>query len=255
MKALILVFIAALVLNMNSIAQTGSDSLPDIKNEIGINLAPCVTVLAAGADDPSPLLHVFYKRQLKGDWYARAAVSLNGYRSGAFSSNTIMKVDLLKNAKVGISYTQEKHPSYFQFNAGIEKRWSGKFARQFAGLELGYAKYTLQDKIQYGIRDRDSIKNNYPDFKSLYSDSTVYFAIHSVQEALLSPFYGLQFNISRHLFFSAQVGLNVKAVFKNSAEVINHTGYFTGLILPKGVFMFDIQGAGVASNFSLCYHF
>lgn len=231
---------------MGLFAQSKSDSLKVMKNEIGLNLIPLINNGSFGSNH-DPKLNVFFKRQLKNNWYGRASMILFINSTNNFDSP--LEIHALPNSKLSIEYNQNNSRPFLQYNLGIEKRFGKGKIKQFTGCDVGYAQYKTENKLLYGVRD--SLGNNYPYNQPSFqnqSDSVVSHIKKTSNAVILTPFYGMQFNISKHFFFSAQAGLALSIVNENSKSLINNAN-------PLRITNFDLNFNGVSSNFSICYRF
>lgn len=249
MKNRILIVLIATIINMGMFAQSKSDSLKVMKNEIGVNLIPLFTINNQ-SNEYTPTFNVFYKRALKNNWHGRVSLIYFGnYSDGQIY---IEKIKGLPNSKLSIDYTQNFSYDYFQYNLGIEKRFGKRKVKMFTGLDVGYANQKAEDFKMYSIRD--SITNNSVGYDPKSSgfqnqtDSVVSHFKKTSNAIILTPFYGMMFNISKHFFFSAQAGLALSIVNENRKSLINNT-------TPIRITNFDFNLNSVSSNFSICYRF
>lgn len=235
-------------------AQTKVDSLNVMKNEIGINLIPIVNMGNQSYNDKA-IANIFYKRQLKNSWFGRASLIL--FSDNNSPNNNLTVINALPNSKLSIRYTQSNPKKYLQYNIGIEKRFGKSKIIQFTGCDLGYAHYKRENKKMFGIRD--SIENNSPYnynqngfLNQFRNDSVILHQIKVGNALVFTPFYGLQFNISKHFFFSAQAGIALSVIKENNKSIIdnqknkNYVGTTTN---------FNLDVTGVTCNFSICYRF
>jgi hypothetical protein len=246
MKNRIIIVLIATIINMGVFAQNKGDSLRVMKNEIGINLIPLINYGSQSYNNKA-VANVFYKRQLKNNWHGRASVILFSNSTNNYDSP--LDIHALPNSKLRIEYTQNNSRPFFQYNFGIEKRFGKGKIKQFTGCDVGYAQYKTENKLLYGVRD--SLGNNYPYSQPSFqnqTDSVVSHIRKTSNAVILTPFYGMQFNISKHFFFSAQAGLALSIVNENSKSLINNANSIR-------ITNFDLNISGVSSNFSICYRF
>ncbi len=228
---------------MGVFAQSKSDSLKVMKNEIGINLIPLINNGSQNNNNKATA-NVFFKRQLKNNWYGRASVIL--FSNSTNNYDNPLDIHALPNSKLSIEYVQNNSWPFLQYNLGVEKRFGKGKIKQFAGCDLGYAHYKSEKKLLYGIRD--SIENKFPYSLINKTDSVVSHIRKTSNAIILTPFYGLQFDISKHFFFSAQAGVALSIVNENSKSLINNANSIR-------ITNFDLNISGVSSNFSMCYRF
>ena len=241
MKNRIVIVLIATIINMGMFAQIKSDSLRVMKNEIGLNLIPLINSGSFGSNH-DPKLNVFFKRQLKNNWYGRASVIL--FINSTNNYDSPLEIHALPNSKLSIEYVQNISRPFLQYNLGLEKRFGKGKIKQFTGCDLGYAHYKSENKSLYGIRD--SIENNSPFNFINHSDSVMYHVKKTSNAIILTPFYGLQFDISKHFFFSAQAGVALSIANENRKSQINTSNTIK-------VTNFDLNLSSVSSNFSICY--
>lgn len=243
MKNRIIIVLIATIINMGVFAQSKSDSLKVMKNEIGVNLIPLINYGSQSYNNKA-VANVFYKRQLKNNWHGRASVILFSNSTNNYDSP--LEIHALPNSKLSIEYVQNISRPFLQYNLGLEKRFGKGKIKQFTGCDIGYAHYKSENKSLYGIRD--SIENNSPFNFINHSDSVMYHVKKTSNAMILTPFYGMMFNISKHLFFSAQAGLALSIVNENSKSLINNANTIS-------ITNFDLNLSSVSSNFSICYRF
>lgn len=225
-----------------AIAQQKTDTLPVLKNEIGISVVPFILLTNTGGDKQSPMAHVFYKRRLKEHLYGRLALVLNnGSVNDEFNTYSSIRVQSNTNAYLESGYYDGRN--YLQYMAGLEGRWGRKNIQQFAGMDLGYAYY----KSETQTRTHTLVSPS-----GIVTDSTVAYYKHTNNAIALNPFYGVILGFSKHFFMTAQVGLNLQFTSRSSEKVIDTRNqlYATGNITN-----FDLRVGGVANHISVCYRF
>ena len=175
-------------------SQVKKDSVPVMKNEIGINLIPIVVILnSSNGSRNIPLAHVFYKRRLKQNLYGRLSLSLNDGLNNQYYSETASLIKVSSPTSTSIERTRYSASNYLQYFAGLEARWGRKQIRQFAGLDLSYANYKAESRLI-----STPITGNYSP-----ADSTISHYKHINNAVGINPFYGVNLAFSRHFFISA----------------------------------------------------
>ena len=252
MKNRIIIVLIATIINNSLFAQNKNDSVRIYKNEIGVNLLPFVNMTSESHNNKA-IANVFYKHQLKQNWFGRASLILfSNNRDEYFNSTSIYG---LPNSKLSIQYNENKFRPYLQYNLGLERRFGKGKVKQFTGLDLGFAHYQTEQTKMYGIRD--SIENNlsYTYTQNgliTYNDSIIFRQQKTANSIIFTPFYGLQFNISKHFLFSTQAGVAISLTNANNKSLIDNR-----ITKPKSYSYtnFDLDLTGVSCNFSLCYRF
>ena len=226
--------------------QAQKDSLRVYKNEVGINLIPIVNSYYAA-------FNIFYKRQLKSNWFGRTSLIL----LNPVPDNGITKTIPISAQKIGIYFSQGNSKQYFQYNLGIEKRYGKGRIKQFYGFDFGYAHFNYEKKLIYG--ERDGATNNQPYASTqnelnyqLQTDSIVAKYKITSNSFALNPFYGLQFNITKRLFFTAQFGFSIMRNRISKKYGIDNRLYKEG---SDEYTNFDFNFTTVSSNFALCFRF
>lgn len=225
-----------------ALAQQKQDTLPVLKNEIGISVVPFILLSNTGSDKQSPMAHVFYKRRLKEHIYGRLSLVLNnGSVNDGF--NTYSGIRTLSNTNAYLETNDYEGSNYLQYMAGLEGRWGRKNVRQFAGADLSYAYYTSENQTRTHTIVSPS---------GIVSDSTVAYYKHTSNAFGVNPFYGLILDVSRHFFITAQVGLNLQFTSRSSEKIIDirNQPYAQGNVMN-----FDLKLGGVANHISVCYRF
>lgn len=247
MKNRIIIVLIATIINMGLFAQSKSDSLKVMKNEIGVNLIPLINYGSQSYNNKA-VANVFYKRQLKNNWHGRASVILFSNSTNNYDSP--LDIHALPNSKLSIEYAQNNSWPFLQYNLGVEKRFGRGKIKQFAGCDLGYAHYKSENKLLYGIRD--SIENNFPYSLINRTDSVIYNVKKTSNAIILTPFYGLQFDINKHFLFSTQAGIALSFVNENCKTIVDNqiNKNYVGTS-----FYSDLNISGVSCNFSICYRF
>jgi hypothetical protein len=246
MKNQIKIIIIATIINSCLFAQQKGDSIKVMKNEFGINVVPIVNYNNTESTR-KPIADVFFKRQLKNNWYGRTSLILFNKYSNNYNSDNAIFIEGIANSQFSIEYNQNFSRPFLQYNLGIEKRFGSNRFRQFTGCDIGYARNKSDNKSFYGVRD--SLHHNYPyNYLGSQNDSLISHVQKTNNTFILTPFYGMQINISKHFFFSAQVGvalslINVKQKTINAVEN------------PTNINQFDVNFNSVSSNFSICYRF
>ncbi len=252
MKNRIIIVLITTIINNSLFAQNKNDSLRKFKNEIGINLLPFINMTSESQYNKA-IANVFYKHQLKQNWFGRASLILfSNNRDQYFNSTSIHG---LPNSKLSIEYDENKFRPYLQYNLGIERRFGKGKVKQFTGLDLGFAHYKTEQTTMYGIRD--SIDNNSPYTFTQnglinYKDSIIFRQQKTANSIILTPFYGLQFNISKHFLFSTQAGVALSFTNSNNKALIDNRKTKMPIYSYSN---FDLDLTGVSCNFSLCYRF
>lgn len=237
--------LALMALQLNgskAIAQQNPDTIPVMKNEIGVSVVPYILLANSGSDQQSPTAHVFYKRRLKEHVYGRLALVLNnGSITDEFQTYSSTRVLSNNYAYVESAYYNGKN--YLQYIAGMEGRWGRKNIQQFAGMDLGYAHYKSETRTEVHTLVSPS---------GILTDSTVAHYKNTNNAIALNPFYGLVLGFSKHFFITAQVGLNLQLKSRNSEKIIEtrNQPYANGTITS-----FDFRVGGVANHISVCYRF
>lgn len=228
------------------LGQTQKDSARVFKNELGINLIPF-------ANSSYASLNLFYKRQVKGNWFGRLAVIV----LNVDTDNGIKKIVPVSQSTIGIEFKNGNPKQYLQYNLGIEKRYGRGKIKQFFGFDAGYASYNYETTLLYGERDGISSSSPYANtgVEQAYQRSTdVIIAKYKTtsNSMVFNPFYGLQFNISRRLFFTSQLGCsftysreNYKYSVDNRLIKYRNDNHTT----------LNLNFSSVSSNFALCYRF
>ncbi len=250
----IILLLAVTLCNNDMLAQEIKDSTKTKKNEIGINVIPFFLMLNNSESDNIPLFHVFYKRQLKGNWYGRLSISIMTDRNPSGKNEQPM-ITALPGTKMAIEYTKVEKNNYLQYFAGIEKRWGKGKVRQFAGLDIGYSNYKTSSKRFYGIRNfiSNADANSYfPDNRS-GSDSVIFNYRYTYNAIALNPFYGLQFNFSKRFFLSAQVGYNLQLITQKTKKIVENRNFSD--YINRNITTMDISTSGIVNNISICYRF
>lgn len=250
MKNRIIIGLIATVINISLFAQIKNDSVKVLKNEIGVNLIPMINNASFGTNH-KPIANVFFKRQLKNNWYGRVSVIL--FKNNGNNYERSLYVRALPNSKLGIEYSQNNSNHFLQYNIGIEKRFGKSKIKQFTGCDVGYAHYKTENKLLYGIRD--SLENishyNQSGFQN-QTDSVIYQVKKTSNAIVLTPFYGMQFYISKHFFFSTQAGISLGFVNENNKSIIDNQ---INKIYVGTISTFDLNLSSVSCNFSICYRF
>ncbi len=238
----LLALLATSFISNTSFAQEKPDTIPLMKNEIGVSVVPYILLANSGSDQQTPMAHVFYKRRLKENLYGRLSLVLNnGSVTNEFNTYTSIHVQSNTNAYVESGYYEGRN--YMQYLAGLEGRWGRKNIQQFAGVDLGYAYY----KSETQTRTHTLVSPS-----GIVTDSTVMHYKHTSNAISLLPFYGLTLGFSKHFFMTAQVGLNLQFTSRSSEKIVDtrNLPYATGNITN-----FDLRQGGVANHISVCYRF
>lgn len=224
------------------IAQQKPDTVPVLKNEIGVSVVPFVLLTNTGSDKQTPIAHVFYKRRLKEHLYGRLSLVLNN-GSVTDGANNYSKIITQSNTNVYLESNDYEGPNYLQYMAGLEGRWGRKNIQQFAGMDLGYAYYKSETRTRTHTLASPS---------GIVSDSTVAHYKYTSNTVALNPFYGLTLGFSKHFFITAQVGLNLQFTSRSSEKIADtrNQPYATGNIMN-----FDLKPGSVANHISVCYRF
>ncbi len=238
--------LAMLAINLTgnqAFAQEKPDSVPLLKNEIGVNVIPYAFLMAnSGNSDQALLAHVFYKRRLKEHLYGRVSLALNN-GSVTDNFNRISTINIQSNTNAYIEYNSYEGSDYLQYMVGMEGRWGRKNIRQFAGMDLSYAHYKSETQSDYRTLVSAS---------GIVTDSTISHYRHTINTIGAHPFYGLVLGFSKHFFITAQVGLNLQFTSRNSEKIFDNRKqpYASGNITN-----FDLNMAGVSNHISVCYRF
>ncbi len=238
----LLALLATTLLSNKALAQEKPDSIPLMKNEIGVSVIPYILLTNSSSDRQTPMAHVFYKRRLKEHVYGRLALVLNnGSITDEFQTYSSIRVLSNNYAYVESGYYNGKN--YLQYLAGLEGRWGRKNIQQFAGMDLGYAHYKSETRTEVHTLVSPS---------GIVTDSTVAHYKNTNNTIALNPFYGLVLGFSKHFFITAQVGLNLQLKSRNSEKIIDtrNQPYTNGTITS-----FDFRVGGVANHISVCYRF
>jgi hypothetical protein len=243
-KAYAVLAILALHLTGNkAFAQNKPDSIPVLKNEIGVNVIPYAFLMAnSGNSDQALFAHVFYKRRLKEHLYGRLSLALNN-GSVTDNFNTRSTTNIQSNTNVYLESNSYQGSNYLQYMAGMEGRWGRKNIQQFAGMDLSYAHYKSETQSDYRTIVSPS---------GIAIDSTISHYRHTTNTIGAHPFYGLVLGFSRHFFITAQVGLNLQFTSRSSEKIVDNRKqpYASGNITN-----FDFNMAGVSNHISVCYRF
>lgn len=238
----LLSLLAVHLCSYKAIAQQKPDSIPLLKNEIGVNLIPYVlAVNTSGNHEQAVLAHVFYKRRLKEHLYGRLSLVLT---NGSVTDNfNVYSNILIQNTSTYLESNSYDGKNYLQYMAGIEHRWGRKNIQQFAGMDLGYAHYKSETQTRSHTLSSSS---------GIVTDSTVAHYKHTNNTIGINPFYGLILGFSKHFFITAQVGLNLQLNSRSSEKIIDNRNltYANGNITN-----FDLNMAGVSNHISVCYRF
>ncbi len=238
----LLALLATSLISNKASAQTKPDTLPAMKNEIGVSVVPYILLANTGSDRQTPMAHVFYKRRLKEHVYGRLSLVLNnGSVTDEFNTYSSIRVQSNTNAYLESGYYDGRN--YLQYMAGMEGRWGRKNIQQFAGMDLGYAYY----KSETQTRTHTLVSPS-----GIVSDSTVAHYKHTTHALGVNPFYGLILGFSKHFFMTAQVGLNLQFTSRSSEKIVDtrNLSYAIGNITN-----FDLRLGGVANHISVCYRF
>ncbi len=246
MKKRIILVLIVTIININLFAQNKKDSARIYKNEVGINL---LTLL----NNDKAIANIFYKRQLKPNWFGRASFIL--YNNKNNQNNNLIEIKGLPDSKLGFQYTQNEPKKYLQYNLGIERRFGKGIVKQFTGIDLGFAHYQTKQSEIYGIRD--SIENNStPNYSQngliTKSDSIIFRQKTISNSIIFTPFYGLQFNISKHFMFSTQAGVALSLTNSSKKSLTDNRPIKTESYSYTN---FDLDITQVSCNFSICYRF
>lgn len=238
----LLALLALHLCSSNAIAQQKPDSLPLLKNEIGVNVIPYALMLnTSGNNEQSVLAHVFYKRRLKENLYGRLSLVLN---NGSVTDNfNVYSNILVQNTSTYLESNSYDGKNYLQYMAGIEHRWGRKNIQQFAGMDLGYAHYKSETQTRSHTIYSPS---------GIVSDSTVAHYKHTNNTIAVNPFYGLILGFSKHFFMTAQVGLNFKFTSRSSEKIVDNRN---PLYVTSNITNFDLGMAGVSNHIAVCYRF
>lgn len=238
----ILALLALSLIGNKAFAQQKPDTIPVLKNEIGVSVIPYILLVNSGSDKQSPMTHVFYKRRLKEHLYGRLGLVLNN-GSVTDEFNTYSSVRVQSNTNAYVESNSYDGSNYLQYLAGMEGRWGRKNIQQFAGMDLGYAYY----KSETQTRTHTLVSPS-----GIVSDSTIMHYKHTTNAIGVNPFYGLILGFSKHFFMTAQVGLNLQFISRSSEKIINtrNLPYASGNIAN-----FDLRLGGVANHISVCYRF
>lgn len=254
MKNRIIIILIATIINISLFAQNKNDSIRIFKNEIGWNIIPTFN-LGNVTNEYKPIFNVFYKREIKNNWHGRA--SFIYYNNGDNEQIHLEKIKGLANSKFSIDYSQTYFNNYFQYNLGFEKRFGKRKKNMFTGLDIGYA-HKKTEKLKYFVV-RDSIINtwlgNYPSNENLYgidSDSTIFHNEITSNSIILTPFYGVRYNIGKHFLISAQFGVSLSFEKATNKTIIDNQ-LNKNYVGARSSFDFDLGKA--SSNISLCYRF
>ena len=242
----ITIFFVLILTSSFALSKNPKDSLRIFKNEIGINLIPI-------ANSSYASFNFFYKRQLKPNWFGRLSFVLLNLDTDIGIKKTIP----ISNNKIGIEFVQGNPKQYLHYNLGIEKRYGKGRIKYFFGFDFGYAHYKYETKLVYG--ERDGILNNEPYANTLNElnyqreTDTIVAKYKIISNSFaLNPFYGLQLNITRRFFFSAQLGFSIMRNRINNNYIIDNRLYKSG---TEDYANFDFNFSTVSSNFAFCYRF
>jgi len=238
----LLALVATSLISNKAFAQDKPDTIPALKNEIGVSVIPYILLTNSNSDKQTPMAHVFYKRRLKENLYGRLSLVLNnGSVTDEFNTYSSIRVQSNTNAYLESGYYEGRN--YLQYMAGMEGRWGRKNIQQFAGMDLGYAYYKSETKTETHTLVSPS---------GVVNDSTVAYYKHTTNAVALNPFYGLILGFSKHFFMTAQVGLNLQFISRSSEKIVDtrNLPYATGNIAN-----FDLRLGGVANHISVCYRF
>lgn len=238
----ILAILAIYLIGSTAFAQNQPDTLPLLKNEIGVNVIPYAFLMAnSGNSDQAILAHVFYKRRLKENLYGRLSLVLN---NGAFTHDYNLYSNIrIQNQSAYLESTSYTGSNYLQYMAGIEHRWGRKNVQQFAGLDLGYAHFKSETETDSHTLVSPS---------GMVTDSTVAHYRHTNNTLGINPFYGLVLGFSRHFFMTAQVGINLQFTSRSSEKIIDHRN---PLYTNDNITNFDLNFGVVSNHISVCYRF
>lgn len=239
----ILAMLAVHLIGNRTFAQNKPDSVPLLKNEIGVNVIPYAFLMAnSGNSDQALLAHVFYKRRLKEHLYGRVSLALN---NGSVNDNfnTLSSIKTQSNTNAYLESSSYDGSNYLQYMVGLEGRWGRKNIKQFAGMDLSYANY----KSETEATSRTIVSAS-----GIVSDSTIAHYKHTTNTIGAHPFYGLVLGFSKHFFITAQVGLNLQFTSRSSEKIVDNRNlpYANGNITN-----FDLNMAGVSNHISVCYRF
>jgi hypothetical protein len=239
----LLAMFALHLIGNKAFAQEKPDTIPLLKNEIGVNVIPYAFLMAnSGNSDQALLAHVFYKRRLKEHLYARLSLALN---NGSVNDNfnTLSTINIQSNTNAYLQSNSYEGSNYLQYMAGLEGRWGRKNIKQFAGMDLSYAHYRSETQSNYRTLVSPS---------GIISDSTISNYKHTTNTIGAHPFYGLVLGFSKHFFITAQVGLNLQFTSRSSEKIIDNRN----LLYAQGnITTFDFNMSGVSNHISVCYRF
>ncbi len=246
MKNSVIILLVALAISIKGIAQSSKDSARVYKNEVGINLLPIVNSTYA-------VFNIFYKRQLKPNWYGRVGLILLNVEK----ENSIEKTMPISSSKIGIEFTISNPKQYVQLNLGVEKRYGKRKIKQFVGVDFGYGRYTYEEKLVFGLRDGIDRNNPYTnDYYALMqqqqTDSLVSKYKITSNSVVVNPFYGLRFDITKRFFFAAQVGISLMYNQVNKKYSVDNRLFQIG---DPSLNNFDFRFSTVSNSFGICYRF
>lgn len=231
------------------------DSVKISKNEIGINLVPAIASLG-GSLGYNVNNKLQYKRQVtKKLWYRASIAYLTNKEQGFYRSDykTIGETD----TTFSVTYSTRYYGNELRINQGIEYRFGKKRIKQFTGFDLGYVKSKDNRSDMFALY-RKPISNygvpngEYVSYKERIMDSTIANSVTRNNGIQFTPFYGAQFQFSKRLFFSMQLGINLMFSFNRTTYKNDNSNSHPGTENSQTL---DFTTSGFLNDFSLFYRF
>ncbi|MCD6069164.1 MAG: hypothetical protein K0S33_3990 [Bacteroidetes bacterium] len=251
-----ILIIASFCFFCSRISAQQEDSIRTYKNEIGLNLVPAISLLS-GSFGNNTNHSLQFKRQLTEKIWYRAGLGYLTNRNPVESVSPTYTLAGETDSTYAVTYSNSYVQNEFRIMQGIEFRFGKKRIKQFTGMDMGYGRSSSSQSEIFALYNKPTYSYGIPNseyftYKERIMDSVI--SAHSTRQniLILNPFYGAQFHITKHLYFSAQLGLNFKLSFNKTSYIADNANKYPDTSHSTG---FDFQTTGILNDFSIFYRF
>ena len=231
-------------------AFASGDSTKVRKNEIGLNVAPVLTVLMGGSLYTTRY-GMTYKKMYNEKRNFRFGISYDE----TFDNSSMPQPYLseYENDTTRVDYYGYFKSNYkWRFAVGYECVWGKKKLKQFAGADIIGGFYRTYSNSYENVMHVDTIlppATNAGTYETLIEVRDVATHNSTTKFIGLSPFYGIKYPLGNRWEVSAQIGYDM------SFGISKGTSTFNGQQTNATVYTFDLNTPGLINDVSLIYRF
>jgi hypothetical protein len=251
-KTFIILFVFGVLVTHARKDPEKKDSLRVIKNEIGFNTLPLISVLGGSVPGSNVRWAANYRRYIDEKNIFRVSLSVFPHMDILFVNGSMVFHQIADTFLIYKNYQRIQNPK-MQVNIGYERVFRSRKLIHSFGVDLfaNYQHSERKDRYYWIGKSADPAKSE--TFFEMMKNPVD--TIGNVQTTDfigigLNPFYNIRLPISKHWIVSATVGAGFQIAYGTSTT----TDRKTGKVTSDRVYNLDATGP-LISDLSICYRF